>query len=375
MAERDDFSGKVRQALALRAGYLCSFAGCSQLTAGPSDESPMATAQVGVAAHICAAAPGGKRYDPSMTSDERAHIDNAIWMCATHATLIDRDEATYTVDGLRAMKASHEARVGKAIREKRAASAALPGDDLVALGPHLVCTGKVVGAKGHQWKLLLTHYVIGEIAALISFGENFSHLPPGDRYVLIDFLGDGRLMTEPPKWERTAEGLMVELDVAPDAPRTRAEELGTDLALGPDGDLEIKNGDLALVSGVQALPQMVQLCLWNAKGALPWATDFGHRLAEYFALYRDSPWFDRLVKLELIRLASIPYFGDVRESPDMPLRCVQRVIAVDITGPVSEKSLLPARVEFEVAGVGRWNSAVSLYVGANDDSHERSPGA
>jgi hypothetical protein len=105
---RDDFTLVTKRAVALRAGYHCSFTGCGQLTVGPSDESAMAVAGIGVAAHICAAAAGGRRYDPVMSAEERSHIDNAIWLCSNHATLIDRDAALYTADSLRAMKRTHE---------------------------------------------------------------------------------------------------------------------------------------------------------------------------------------------------------------------------------------------------------------------------
>jgi hypothetical protein len=43
-----------------------------------------------------------------MTNEERKDITNAIWLCATHADLIDRDEVTYAADALRAMKNEHE---------------------------------------------------------------------------------------------------------------------------------------------------------------------------------------------------------------------------------------------------------------------------
>lgn len=35
---RDDFDKPTREALAQRAGYLCSFPECGSLTIGPSDE-------------------------------------------------------------------------------------------------------------------------------------------------------------------------------------------------------------------------------------------------------------------------------------------------------------------------------------------------
>jgi len=55
----------------------------------------MAVACTGVAARICAASPGGRRYDSTMSAVERSDISNAIWLCVSHATLIDRDCATY----------------------------------------------------------------------------------------------------------------------------------------------------------------------------------------------------------------------------------------------------------------------------------------
>src|SRR5580692_7518297 len=108
MPTRDDFPANVRRAVALRAQYICSFPGCRRATTGPSDESTSAVASVGVAAHICAAAPGGPRYSPTMSSDERKGIDNAIWMCATHGTLIDQDVAKYPADVLTSWKRARE---------------------------------------------------------------------------------------------------------------------------------------------------------------------------------------------------------------------------------------------------------------------------
>src|ERR1700733_4080256 len=109
MSNRDDFPKKARVYVAMRACLHCSFTGCARLTVGPSEESSEAITMIGKAAHICGAAPGpgSRRYDASMTPEERAHIDNAIWLCADHADLVDRDEVTYSVETLRAMKRDH----------------------------------------------------------------------------------------------------------------------------------------------------------------------------------------------------------------------------------------------------------------------------
>ena len=58
------------------------------------------TINVGFAAHIMAASPGGPRYDPRLTSDERRDQKNGIWLCGTHAKLIDSDESHFTTEEL-----------------------------------------------------------------------------------------------------------------------------------------------------------------------------------------------------------------------------------------------------------------------------------
>lgn len=55
MSERDDFSEATKKIIASRAGYLCSFLGCGQLTLGPSNESSTSISKNGMACHISAA--------------------------------------------------------------------------------------------------------------------------------------------------------------------------------------------------------------------------------------------------------------------------------------------------------------------------------
>jgi hypothetical protein len=97
---RDNFSPKTKRDLARRAGYVCSQSECSAHTVGPSHEKNDAVSNVGVAAHIAAAAPGpgARRYDATTTEEQRLSIDNGIWLCQTCAKLIDTDEKTYTSD-------------------------------------------------------------------------------------------------------------------------------------------------------------------------------------------------------------------------------------------------------------------------------------
>jgi len=67
---------------------------------------------MGVASHVTAASPGGARYDPSLSAEQRKSYDNGIWLCEYCGRLVDKDEATYPVELLREWKASAEERAG-----------------------------------------------------------------------------------------------------------------------------------------------------------------------------------------------------------------------------------------------------------------------
>lgn len=112
MRNRDKFSKPVIRTLAERAGQICSNPDCRRITSGPHSISNKSII-LGVAAHICAAALGGKRYDSNMTPEQRSSIDNGIWLCQTCAKLIDSDKKKYSPELLRKWKEGHEALVSK----------------------------------------------------------------------------------------------------------------------------------------------------------------------------------------------------------------------------------------------------------------------
>lgn len=104
---RDDFSAKTKELLAKRVGYRCSNPACRKLTCGAND-NPSDFTNIGVAAHICAAADGGPRYDRNMSSVERKNYANGIWLCQSCSKLIDSDISRYTVDKLNRWKSNAE---------------------------------------------------------------------------------------------------------------------------------------------------------------------------------------------------------------------------------------------------------------------------
>lgn len=94
---RDDFAKRTIDILAKRVNYRCSNLNCRKPTSGPR-EDPTKAVNIGVAAHITAAAPGGPRYDPTLTSKQHSSIDNGIWLRQNCAKLVDNDPDRYPAD-------------------------------------------------------------------------------------------------------------------------------------------------------------------------------------------------------------------------------------------------------------------------------------
>lgn len=105
---RDEFSTAIKETLAKRVALRCSNLSCQGRTSGPHSD-PLRSVNLGVASHITAAAPGGPRYDTSLTAKERVSIENGIWLCEKCAKLIDTDVQRFTVPILRSWKMSAEA--------------------------------------------------------------------------------------------------------------------------------------------------------------------------------------------------------------------------------------------------------------------------
>lgn len=123
---RDEFTSATKTKLARRVGYLCSHPECRRPTSGPGAGG--GDVNIGEAAHITAAAPGGRRYDASLSPAQRRSEANGIWLCAVHAKHVDSDELQFTVDRLRDWKTSAERAAFNALTTGRISLPALALD-------------------------------------------------------------------------------------------------------------------------------------------------------------------------------------------------------------------------------------------------------
>lgn len=109
-----DFTQQTKDLLAKKVGYCCSNPFCRRPTIG-SDAIGNKAINIGEAAHITAAQPGGPRYDPTLTLKERKSEKNGIWLCRNHAAMIDRDETCFTVGMLKNWKRDAERKANNKI--------------------------------------------------------------------------------------------------------------------------------------------------------------------------------------------------------------------------------------------------------------------
>jgi hypothetical protein len=84
----------------------------------------MGAVNIGVAAHISAASPGGARYEEDLSDEQRADSSNGIWLCQTCAKLIDNDTIRFNRAVLEGWKRAAERSAAVALTQGRNSASA-----------------------------------------------------------------------------------------------------------------------------------------------------------------------------------------------------------------------------------------------------------
>ena len=113
MARRDNFKQSVIDILFKRSGGKCCK--CRVSTFGPHTGKYDKYQNIGQAAHIAAAAPGGPRYEKKMAPEERTSAKNGLWLCSNCHSEVDKDSDKFTVIALRRIKKEGEERARREI--------------------------------------------------------------------------------------------------------------------------------------------------------------------------------------------------------------------------------------------------------------------
>lgn len=107
--ERVDFDNNVKEIIAKRAGFRCSFPGCNKTLVGPGVLNDQHIT-IGECAHIFSAVPIGPRTNGGLSESELKRPENGIYLCRNHHKIIDSKskDNKYTSDLLTRYKNRHE---------------------------------------------------------------------------------------------------------------------------------------------------------------------------------------------------------------------------------------------------------------------------
>lgn len=83
---------------------------------------------------------------------------------------------------------------------------------------------------------------------------------------------------------------------------------------------------------------------------------------EYFEPFRDSPWLNDLLKLEVVRQLAIPYLDAQSGKQYTPLQCVTCISEFQLLSLVLINNRLPVRLRLQVQGVGAWEGEITIYL-------------
>lgn len=361
-SNRDDFTPNDKRIMAERVSWKCSFPGCSRNTVGPNSDDPTKKINNGIAAHIHAAASGGPRYNPQMTSDERRHISNGIWMCRDHGNLIDADYTEYSASTLRDWKEQAEKRAADSLK--------LPTQEYSSKGATLIQLGNGIiyfvhwnAIHSQEWIFELISPLIGSTDSLNHYVLEFSSLPETETYVVIESQGDARKILDI-KSEVSSEGkylLFIDVDKKP-VP-TNPHDLGMSMGIDDTGDIFIQNGSLAMVKGIDNAKQIISICMSTIKGEINYAKEIGSLATLYYNEYKDDlEVFGRLILLELIRLSLIPMERRNGEGKVPSLHFVKRFLNVQISSTELAHSRFKAHIKLEWGNGELWDGEIPIFV-------------
>lgn len=193
MSPRDDFSAEVKRILAGRVGLLCSNPECRALTGGPQSD-PAKVVNIGVAAHITAAAQGGPRFDENLSADERSSPTNGIWLCQNCAKRIDSDVSRYPADSLQEWKRSAESRADLALGK---------GHPVASQTTSEPSTESIVNPppKRQRWKpiaaVLSSAAAVATVATFLGFGRRSAAPSPFEYAERRPWVGIGAIHLDP----------------------------------------------------------------------------------------------------------------------------------------------------------------------------------
>lgn len=356
---RDEFTEATKRTMAERVAWRCSFPGCGKNTVGPDSADPEKRINNGTAAHICAAASNGPRYDQSMSTAERRAITNGIWMCKDHGTLIDSDYTIYSSDTLRQWKQDAEYKAAETLRDPSVDKVA-PSATFLQLGDGLIINVRWSIVESNKWVFELVGMVIGEIDQLKQYILEFNNLNDHEKFAVIESQGDARKLLS--IFLKQDNGIFLDLSVADKLHVEDPNHIGWDFKLGADGDFCLEKG-ITRISGKEAAIQRLSTAMGLIKGEIEASPWLGSKVGSYYNQYKNQfELLSRLIKMEFIRLSLIPMKRHILSGESRSLPFVKRFIQVSIPSMSLVHSRLFINVELEWGDDTEWKGSIPVFI-------------
>lgn len=352
---RENFSTKTKENLARRVAYRCSFPGCGRITIGAGHKNSSDVVNLGEEAHINAASPQGPRFDPLMTFDQRTSIDNGIWMCRSHAKLIDADFHNYSALTIKQWKKIAEEKTFDLLETLEKEKVEIP-TTFISIGHNIVFEGVWSSANENIWEFNVKNFVIGNMDLLKKFNEEVT--VDSLRYIVIESQGDGRFIYGNLNWKIEEDKYKISLTPKEKSPRTTPYNM-SDIS----ANFEFENGDIKIVKGEDCAKQTIQIALSLDFGELFYAPSFGSFSSHYYWQFKENPEIlKRLLKLEITRLISIPYLDSSSGRATPPLDFINRVLDIDFGNLNLSGNKLPIKLKLEWGDGKIWEDTLSIFI-------------
>ncbi|WP_295801148.1 hypothetical protein [Mucilaginibacter sp.] len=363
---RDNFKSEVKRILGSRVAFRCCYPGCGVLTIGPNAVDDYKAIVLGEAAHIHAAASGGPRYLPEMTADERKSFDNGIWLCRHHAKLIDADFRSYSAETLLQWKQTMETDTYRQLKDLTKSSIHEP-TTIICLHPQLMFEGIWKSAVNDTWRFVVKDFIFGDLNALREYGS--SHKQVFGNYIIVESQGDGRLIHDSFEWANENGTLEIAVKVYPPVIRRDPNHIGGDLALGPDHDLVIENGDFKIISGKQLAKQLIESNLSITPVTLLMNPKVGSMFNIYYHAHKQNPiLLNRIIKIELTRLITIPIRPE--DPTDQPeLNFINRIININVLDEVG--NYVPVQISLEWGDGTFWSDTIQVFLSPQHNDEQK----
>ncbi|WP_437940360.1 toll/interleukin-1 receptor domain-containing protein [Sorangium sp. So ce341] len=218
---------------------------------------------------------------------------------------------------------------------------------LIVLGPHLIAEGERVAASGSTWTVRLYRFLLGDTSALSQVSESDGTLPTEDRFIVLSQPGEARAIAGDVSWRAESGYVEVQVPVAPPRPKRSVADLeSTDL------------DTMTRVSGAAAGRTFLQTWLGTAVGHL------GDELGTWIPAWLRGPELASrlgdLVRIEILRMASVIRVDQFSAEVYVPLGFVERVLSVQVRRGAGETGEALADIEVSFVDGGTWKGEIMI---------------